>query len=408
MPTVSFTPFNCAGSLACAFVVSCAATRGAIDAGGADSPFSVTAQADDADANVALGFPAMLGTLAGNPRPMGVHVGSLGPVYVTGAATALGRLGTHEATSEESAQWDLSNAQVFVQKPTGMLQFFARAGAYSLPALGTTYVRSRSAAAAFYGTMPTAFVKFAPSDDVSILAGKLPTLLGAECTFTFENVNIERGLLWNQENAIARGVQANATAGPLSFALSLNDGFYSDEYTWITGALTYTLDSGDSLCLYGGGNTDEDATSTLATPLAQNNSRILGLICSYAVGPWELTPYVQYTDVPENPSIGIADDASTLGAAVLVRCAFDDHFSLASRVEFLESDGSAASPNLLYGPQSSAWSLTVTPTWQWGSFFVRVEASYVEARDAASGSAFGSAANDRSQARGLIELGLLF
>lgn len=350
----------------------------------------------------------MLGPLAGNPRPMGLEVGSIGPIYVTGAITALGMSQDHEAPSDEGSQWDVSNAQVFVQKPSGTLQFFAQAGAYSLPALGTSYVRSSDAADAFYGTLPTAFVKFAPSDDVSILAGKLPTLLGAEYTFSFENSNVERGLLWNQENAINRGVQGNLTAGPVSIALSLNDGFYSDDLDWITGTVTYTFDSGDSLCLYGGGNTDESATSSLATPLAQNNSRIWGLIYNHAAGPWALTPYVQYSDVPENSSIGIADDASTLGAALLVRRSFDEHFSLAGRVEFIDSRGSAASPNLLYGTDSNAWSLTVTPTWQWGSFFLRAEASYVEAGDAANGFAFGSNAKDRSQTRGLIELGFLF
>jgi len=34
------------------------------------------------------------------------------------------------------------------------------------------------------------------------MAAKLPTLIGAEYTFTFENMNIERGLLWNQEKRL--------------------------------------------------------------------------------------------------------------------------------------------------------------------------------------------------------------
>ncbi|WP_164088124.1 outer membrane beta-barrel protein, partial [Stenotrophomonas maltophilia] len=80
----------------------------------------------------------------------------------------------------------------------------------------------------FYGPIPQAFIKFAPTDDFSIIAGKLPTLIGAENTFTFQNMNIQRGLLWNQENAVNRGVQANYKAGPLTFALTWNDGYYSN------------------------------------------------------------------------------------------------------------------------------------------------------------------------------------
>ena len=59
--------------------------------------------------------------------------------------------------------------------------------------------------------MPQAFLKIVPTDNFSIQAGKLPTLIGAEYTFSFENFNIERGLLWNQEPAVSRGVQANYT-----------------------------------------------------------------------------------------------------------------------------------------------------------------------------------------------------
>jgi hypothetical protein len=362
----------------------------------------------DADGQIALSMPAMVGPLTGNPHPMSLEAGEWGPIYVTGAASGIGMLQSHEAPGDEGSQSDASNAQVFIQRPDGQFQFFAQAGAYSLPALGTTYVRSGDAADDFYGTMPTAFVKLAPSDDFSIMAGKLPTLFGAEYTFTFENMNIERGLLWNQENAINRGVQGNYAHGPIALSLSLNDGFYSDHYDWLTGSATYTTEGGDSFCCYGGGNFDEESKSTLATPLAQNNSRIYGLIYNHTDGPWTISPYVQYTDVPENSSIGIADDASTRGAAMLARYAFDEHFSLAGRVEYIDSTGSTASPNLLYGPDSNAWSLTVTPTWQYGRFFVRPEASYVRASDATDGFAFGSDLDEKSQTRVLVEVGFLF
>ena len=362
----------------------------------------------DADGEITLSSPAMVGPLTGNPHPMRLDAGELGALYVTGAASGLGMLQDHEGPGDHGSQTDTSNAQVIVQKPEGVFQFYAQAGAYSLPALGTTYVRADDAADAFYGTVPAAFVKFAPSESFSVMAGKLPTLFGAESTFTFENMNVERGLLWNQENAINRGVQANYAHGPAAFSVSLNDGFYSDEYTWLTGAATYMLDGGDSLCFYGGGNFDEDSTSTLATPLAQNNSRIAGLIYSRTDGPWTISPYVQYTRVPENSSIGIADDASTRGAAMLARYAFDERFSLAARIECIDSTGGSTSPSLLYGPGSSAWSMTLTPTWQFERFFVRPEVSYVRAADTTDGSALGPGLTADSQVRALVEVGVLF
>jgi len=54
--------------------------------------------------------------------------------------------------------------------------------------------------------------------------------MGAEHTFDFENMNVQRGLLWNQENAVNRGVQINQALGKFSASLSWNDGYYSNRY----------------------------------------------------------------------------------------------------------------------------------------------------------------------------------
>ncbi len=83
----------------------------------------------------------------------------------------------------------------------------------------------------------------------------------------------------------------------------------------------------------------------------------------------------------------------------------NDHVSIAARGEFIDSNGGA---NLLYGADSSAWSFTVTPTYQKDAFFVRAEASYVGIDDGVAGSQFGSSSNESAQGRLLIETGLVF
>ena len=113
--------------------------------------------------------------------------------------------------------------------------------------------------------MPVAFLKLQAGKNTSFLIGELPTLIGAEYTFTFENMNIERGLLWNQENAVNRGIQVNQTMGKFTASLSWNDGFYSNRYTWLTGSLTYTKGP-HSLAFVGGGNLGQTAYQTYATP----------------------------------------------------------------------------------------------------------------------------------------------
>src|SRR5947207_11727179 len=219
---------------------------------------------------------------------------------------------------------------------------------------------------------------------------------------------------------VNRGVQVNHTMGPLALAFSLNDGFYSGRLTWLTGSATWTVDPSNTVAFVGGGNTRTTAVSTFATPLIQNNSQVYNLVYTYTSGPWSLTPNLQFTYVPRAPSVGILHDAATYAAALLANYTFDSAarlgelslagFSLPFRVEYIGSTGSAAdnAPNLLYGPGSNAWSLTVTPTYQYERFFTRAEFSYVGTGHATAGAVFGPSGSNKSQARLLVESGFRF
>src|SRR5262249_26061993 len=212
-----------------------------------------------------------------------------------------------------------------------------------------------------------------------------------EYTFTFENRNIERGLLWNQENAVTRGVQLNYTYGLLSGSLSWNNGFYSHNYTWVDGSVEWTINSANTLSFVGGGPTGFAASNNFATTMLQNNGQIYNLIYEYNSSPWIIEPYFQWTVVPHNLE-GALKTTSTLGGAILASYAFTDNIFLAGRAEYIGSTGSTTdgSANLMYGPGSEAWSLTLTPTFQYQRFFFRGELSYVHAENWASGAVFGN------------------
>jgi Putative beta-barrel porin-2, OmpL-like. bbp2 len=85
-------------------------------------------------------------------------------------------------------------------------------------------------------------------------------------------------------------------------------------------------------------------------------------------------------------------------------------FSLPVRFEYIASTGNVANgaPNLLYGPGSNAWSVTVTPTYQYGIFFARAEFSHVGAHSTTPGLAFGRDGMNTTQTRFLFETGVLF
>jgi hypothetical protein len=365
--------------------------------------------AAETPASTAMTTPSLTGPLVANPDPWSFD-SAAGKIYVTGAFSGLAMVQGNPVGTDRTSRLDLSNGFVMVQKTEGLLQFFVQAGGYALPSLGSPYISVERGVGDFFGPVPVAYGKLAPTDEFSLQVGKLPTLIGAEYTFTFQNMNIERGLLWNQEPAISRGVQANYTLGPVAFSLSLNDGFYSGRYNWVTGSAAWTVDKINTLSVVGGGNVDKTFKSSLATPLAQNNSTILNLIYTYNNAPWTITPYFQYTNVPKDFSLGFGHEASTYGGAILANYSVNDNVNVAGRAEYISSTGSLTNgaPSLLYGPGSSAWSVTFTPTYQEGIFFVREELSYVQAISITPGFAFGRSGGAHSQARVMIEGGVVF
>ena len=297
-----------------------------------------------------------------------------------------------------------------IQKTDGVLQYHVQIGAYTLPSLGSLYIPVTETNGDLFGPVPQAYIKIQPTSNFSIEGGKLPTLIGAEYTFSFENMNVERGLLWNQEPAVSRGLQANYTLGPVAFALSFNDGYYSDVFNWISGSATWTINSSNTLEFAGAGNLGQTSIATYATPLVQNNSSIFNIIYTYNSGPLTVTPYVQWSHVSKNQSLGFNQDAWTYGAAVLATYTFNPHFSLGGRIEYIGSTGSLAngSPNLLYGPGSKAFSFTATPTFMWNRYFLRGDVSVVSIIDGISGYALGPSFAKANQVRGILETGVLF
>lgn len=359
-----------------------------------------------AEPDVVMPTPPMSWPLAGNPHPFNVDTGLLGKVYVTGAVSGLAYTQSNATATDNSSRLDFTNAFVSIQNTTGPVQFFTQIGGYALPSLGTPYLRA-DAQTDVFGMVPQAYVKLVPTDEWSLQIGKMATLIGNEYNFTMEDQNIERGLLWNQENAISRGIQLNYASGPVSAAVSLNDGYYSEHYSWLTAMLTYNFDANNVLTVSGGGNMDESNRATVETPLLQNNSQVYDAIYTHKMGAWTLSPYVQYSYVPKNASVGITDSSGTMGAALLVSYAVNDRISLPVRAEYIDSLGNGGS-NLLYGTGSNAWSFTVTPTYQQGIYFGRAEASYVKANDTTAGAAFGKTGDNTSQGRLMVETGVVF
>ena len=355
-----------------------------------------------------LSTPSVTGPLQWLP-PTTFNSGFLGKVFANGIVTGSSMWQHNHLPGDNVGEAALSNGQILLQKANGPVQYYIQVGAYTLPSLGTPFLATDKTVSDFYGPLPVAFIKIPIGKTTSVQVGSLPTLIGAEYTFTFENMNIGRGLLWNQENAINRGVQLNQTLGKyFSASVSWNDGFYSNRYTWITGMLTFTKGP-HSLAFGAGGNAGETGYQTTATPV-QNNGSIYNVIYTYSKGAWIVQPYFQYSDVPTNTGIGVAKGASTTGGAILVSRIFKHGFSLPARFEYIASTGSASdnSVNLMYGPGSIARSATLTPTYQARGFYIRGDLSWVHAGSYTPGDVFGSGGVNSDQPRAMAEIGFIF
>ncbi len=377
------------------------------------APSSAPAAADQTPAPAVAPAPLSTFVLTGPLQwlpPASFDAGPLGKLYVNGIVTGFSQFQTNPVPGDSSAQATLSNGQIFIQRADGKVQYFIQAGVYTMQALSAPFVNAQDTMKNFYGPVPVAYLKLQAAKNTQFLIGSLPTLMGAESTFTYQNFNIERGIVWNQENAINRGIQVNQTLGKyLSASFSWNDGYYSNRYSWLSGSATLTKGP-HSLVYDGMGNLGQTVFQTAATPV-QNNGYMHAVIYTYTKGPWIISPYFQYGNVPTNLKVGVLKGTSATGGAVNASYAFKSGFSLPVRVEYLTSSGNATngSVNLLgFGAGSSGTTFTATPTYQKGGAYVRGDLAWVHATSYTPGSVFGTTGTEANQFRGVLEFGFIF
>ena len=114
-----------------------------------------------------LPTPPLAGPLSANPNPFSIDLPDWlgdagGKVYVGGAVSGLAFWQSspiHINSGDNASFVDVSNAQVFVQKTNGWLQFYAQFGAYSFPTVGVGYLKATSTEPATFGYVPEAYLK---------------------------------------------------------------------------------------------------------------------------------------------------------------------------------------------------------------------------------------------------------
>src|ERR1700756_4961312 len=78
---------------------------------------------------------------------------------------------------------------------------------------------------------------------------------------------------------------------------------------------------------------------------------------------------------------------------------------LGARLEYI---GTTGSNNLLYGPGSGAFAVTLTPAYQYRNFFFRGGFAWVRANNVTTGLGLGPSGTTNSQTRVTLDAGILF
>ena len=131
---------------------------------------------------------------------------------------------------------------------------------------------------------------------------------------------------------------------------------------------------------------------------------------TYNDAPWTITPYIQYTHVDADASLGILgrriDDRRRRARELQDQRPLEPRRPLRN---ISVRTGRAWAPDLLgYGPKSSAMSFTLTPTWQNGQYFRARRGVGGAASQYHCGLGVRQGGNSTTQARGLLEGGIIF
>lgn len=345
------------------------------------------------------------------PPPVTVSGIVSGYALTSDNPNATGALDTASG-ADLSSRTQLSNALLTVTAVAGKMKLTATAGAYAFPVVGLAINPTFQAFANtnLYGYLPVAYAQYSPDAQWTISVGKLPTLLGQENAFTFQNPDIQRGLVWNMEPVVSTGVRVGYAGAHLSAAIEYNDGFYSCSRRALEGLLGWNPTSANSLQFI---FIIPDANTPPNTTVAIANKREYDLMYTQQIGKLQLLPYALWVQSPASSALGYSKNQSAFGAALLANYAFNGTLSLGGRIETLGDSSSTRdftfnSDLVGYGPGSSATTFTLTPAYKTAHFIARGEWSYVYVNNLLQTIGFGPGGLRTNQTRFGLEIGAQF
>jgi len=304
----------------------------------------------------------------------------IGTINVNGALTVY-TIHSNNKTDDKKTRYDVGSAIISLSKPAEPLGFTLIGGAYAFPVVGLALSKT-SESTDLFSPIPVAYVEYSPIKGLSIQAGKLPTIIGYESALTYQNNNIQRGLVWNMQPVINNGVRLTYSIDPFFVKLGVNDGFYNlsttDPKPALEASLGLTPIKDGSIAL----NVilpDKDSRPNKTTADGSTNKREINLVASYTLDRLSLGADLLYVEAPRSNRAGVLEKAKASGVAL--HLSYDlKPFKLSGRVEYVKDNSDAGEVDLVgLGDGNKGLTFTVTPAYTHGPLFLRGELSYVKA-----------------------------
>ncbi|WP_041434083.1 outer membrane beta-barrel protein [Thermocrinis albus] len=263
---------------------------------------------------------------------------------------------------------DISAANLEISKPSSStlpIGFALNVGRRAVPTVGIEYEpfvsESKFELQSAYITLDI--------DKLNIMAGKIPAIYGWESPFTYQNANIQRGLVWWAEfNSFFNGFRLTySLLDTLKVIGGVND--------WNTKDGKYALEFGIS---------SRPLSNLLANfTLIYNNRndkypiRLYSLALSYSKGNTTITLNPDIITVPDSKTGTNGNGTGTgFGVALFISQKISENLSTGIRFEYVKADKKFDYYGI--GKDNSAVTSTFTLKYSKSGFFIRGEASYVK------------------------------
>jgi len=331
-----------------------------------------------------------------------LKVDPLGAFNVGGALTIYGMQTSNRVGLDKRTRYDVGSAILNISKPAQPFGFNILGGSYSMPVVGVGISKATEYTDLF-SPIPIAYFELSPVKGLSLQVGKLPTIIGYESAFTYQNNYIQRGLVWNMQPVVNNGVRLSYSGDLFFFKLGINDGFYtlstSDPKPALEGSVGITPIKDSSV---GINFLIPDKSAKPNPTSAPANKRELNLLASYTFDKLSLGVDAVYVEAPKDLKAGVLEKAKASGLAFHV--SYDlKPIKLSGRIESVKDNSDAGSVDLVgLGDNNRAWTITLTPSYSKGPFLIRGDISWVSAKHPFTNN------GKKSQTRVGLELGLLF